>query len=403
MGPRARDSGDVVGRFTDLFGGRSVTALVERGRQKLANGKLEDAARIVEGGLERYPTSSGLLDLRLSIRRARAHKTMRRLEQRIEMNGDPIAYEELIRLYQELELPDEARRMAETFVEEHPQRDAPHLILGEMLLQVFLDDLQARHGHRAHEHLLQAANLNGLAVSPRLLLAEFYFCIDARKSLAMMRESLERMAAETGSMEAAFAAMDGVADAQAEERLDGLLERIEADGLLRRDPSDWPLSNRHGVSAELNEEAADNVVRKLIAKEEVDEVVLLRRDGSVATHASPLGVHGESRGGAATDAADDEVDETAGTLLGAPVSHAEPAGGFVDVVRTVSGKVFPQAREFDMGKLSRCTIRSRQGNVVVGKVGNVTVGARGAASREPTRMWERLAHALESVTGRSAS
>jgi hypothetical protein len=382
-----------------LFGGRSVTALVERGRQKLANGRLEDAARIVEGGLERYPSSSGLLDLRLSIRRARAHKTMRRLEQRIEMNGDPIAYEELIRLYQELELPDEARRMAETFVDEHPQRDAPHLILGEMLLQLFLDDLQARHGHRSHEHLLQAANLNGLAVSPRLLLAEFYFCIDARKSLAMMRESLERMAAETGAMEAAFAVMDGVADANAEERLDGLLERIEADGRLRRDPTDWPLSNRQGVSSELNEQAADDVVRKLIAKEEVDEVVLLRRDGSVATHASPLGMHGDVR----ANAAESEDDETAGTLLGAPVAHAEPEGGFVDVVRTVSGKVFPQAREFDMGKLSRCIIRSRQGNVVVGKVGNVTVGARGAAAREPERMWERLAHALESVTGRTAS
>ncbi len=391
-----------MGRFSDMFGSRSVTALVERSRRKLATGKLDDAARLVESGLERYPASSGLLDLRLSIRRARAHKAMRRLEQRIELNGDPIAFEELIRLYQELQLPEEARRTAETFVEEHPQRDAPHLILGEMLMEVFLDDLQARHGHRAHEHLLQSANLNGLAVRPRLLLAEFYFCIDAKRSLAMMHESLERMATDTGALEGAFAVMAQVADSSADERLDGLLERIEVEGRLRRDPSDWPLSNRHGCASEVREDAADGVVRTLIDKGTLDEIVLLRRDGSVVTHASPLGIRGETTG-EAPEADAEEYDPEAGTLLGAAISRPEPEGGFVDVVRTVSGKVFPQAREFDMGKLSRCTIRSKQGNVVVGKVGNVVVGARGAASGEPDRMWERVAQALESVTGRSTS
>jgi len=394
-----------VGRLGDWFGNRSVTALVERARQKLASGKLEDAARLVAAGLERYPGSSGLRDLRLSIRRAQAHKTMRRLERRIEINRDPMAYEELIRLYLELELPDEARCKAEAFVKEHPQRDASHLLLGEMLLEVFLDDLQARHGHRAHEHLIKAANLNGLAVRPRLLLAEFYFCIDARRSLALIHQALERTSADAEAMEATLAVLARVADPEADERLDGLLERIEVEGTLRRDPADWPLSNRRNAATELREDAADRVVRELIEDGNVDEVVILRRDGSLVTHASPLGIHGGSSPHAlgTRNGVEPGTDECAGTLIGVAAARSGEKESFVDVVRTVSGKVFPQAREFDMGKLTRCTIRSRQGHVVVGKVGNVVVGARGPANREPERLWETVAHELESVTGRSSS
>ncbi len=398
--------------MTGWFGGRSVGALVDRARQKLASGKLDDAARVVERGLQRFPEASGLLDLRLSIRRARGHKMMRRLEARIESNADPIAYEELVKLYQELELPEEARRKAEHYVEAHPTRDTPHLLLGEMLLELFLDELQARHGHRAHDHLLRAANLNGMALQPRLLLAELYFCIDARGSLASMYETLQRMAPETSAMEAAFAVMEEVADANAEERVDGLFERMEFEGQLARDPLDWPLSQRRAGRTELKEDAADDVVSLMIAEGTVDEVVLLRRDGSVVVHATtgngaapkaPPPVEPENPG---TEPA---YDEMAGTLLGAPraataaPAAAAPDSGFVDVVRTISAKVFPQAREFDMGKFRRCTIRSRHGNVMVGKIGNVMVGARAPSSSEPTRTWERLASALESVTGRAAS
>ncbi len=381
-----------------------MAALVERGRHKLAAGRLDDAARIVERGLRQYPDSSGLQDLRLTIRRARAHKTMRRLEGRIEMNADPIAYEELVKLYQELELPEEARRKAEAYVEAHPTRDTPHLMLGAMLLEMFLGELQARHGHAAHDHLLRAANLNSMALQPRLLLAELYFCVDARRSLATMNEALQRMAPETSVMETAFAVMNEIADPDADERVDGLFERIEFEGRLRRDPLDWPLSKRGTGRSELREDAADEVVQRMIEQNHLQEVVLLRRDGSVVTHATPLGVSGEAPSvpDAGTDDGESAYDEMAGTLLGAPVERPAEEG-FVEVVRTVSGKVFPRAREFDMGKFSRCTIRSAHGNVVVGRVGHVVVGLRAPSASQPSRTWERLAHALESVTGRVAS
>ena len=104
-----------MSRLSNLFAGNTVSTVVERARRKFASGKLDDAAEIVERGLTRFPDSSNLLDLKLSIRRARAHKTIRRLEDRIERYKDPLAYEELIRLYQDLALPDEARRRAEVY------------------------------------------------------------------------------------------------------------------------------------------------------------------------------------------------------------------------------------------------------------------------------------------------
>ncbi|MDA1196314.1 MAG: hypothetical protein O2894_14185 [Planctomycetota bacterium] len=371
-----------MGSIGSWFGGRTVATFVDRARKKLALGKLEDAARIVEQGLAQFPGSGSLLDLRLSLRRARANKTMRRLEARIDATRDAFAYEELIKLYRELELPDEARRRAEGYCEAHPQRDTPHLVLGEMDLHAFLDEFSARHGYSAHGHLVQAANLNALALQPRLLLAELYFCIGADRSLAAVLAALRSMAPNTEEMQAALALMERVANPDAEERFDGLFERIEVGGELVRDPQDWPLTTRRASRSQVNEERAQPLVQRLLSQGAMEEVVVLRRDGTVMTHAT----------------AGASAPEAAGTLI----KPAAAAAGFIEVVRTVGRKVFPQAREFDMGKFKRCTIRGDFGNVVVGRVGNVMVGVRGPQSTDPTRMWDALAMRLESVCGGEA-
>ena len=356
-----------MGSIASWFGGGTVSAFVDRARKRLAAGKLEDASKIVERGLEQFPASSSLLDLRLSLKRARAHKTMRKLEGRIRAQGDPIAYEQLIKLYRELELPDEARRKAAEYCDAHPNRDTPHLVLGEMDLATFLEELSARHGYSAHGHLVQAANLNAMSLQPRLHLAELYFCIGADKSLAAIHASLQSMAPDTPDTQAALELLASVANPDADERLDGIFERVELEGELLRDPTDWPLSRRGTGKGQVNEERAEPVVTRLLQHGVAEEIVVLRRDGSVLT-----------RGGAGAEEK------------------------FVEVVRTVGRKVFPQAREFDMGKFKRTTIRGAFGNIVVGRVGNVMVGVRGARSSDPLRMWEHLSVQLESVCGGAA-
>ena len=73
--------------------------------------QLDDAASIVDKGLERFPGSTALRDLHLSLRRARAHPTIRRFEKRIagpvEAPGGLVEHPEL-----ELRLRDQGRLRA---------------------------------------------------------------------------------------------------------------------------------------------------------------------------------------------------------------------------------------------------------------------------------------------------
>jgi hypothetical protein len=163
-----------------------------------------------------------------------------------------------------------------------------------------------------------------------------------------------------------------------EDALDGTFERIEFSGHLDRAPEDWPLSKRPRRVLRAAEELTDGVVQELIASGTVDELVLLRRDGTVMTHATLTGVRREAQE--------------------SPIGDTGNAG-LVDVVRSVAGHVFPQAREFDLGKFKRCVIRGRFGHVVIGRLGNALGGVRGPVAAEPLRMWERVALELEGVAG----
>jgi hypothetical protein len=371
-----------VGRLKDLFAGNSVSAFAERARRAMAAGRLDEARRIVLKGQERHAHSAALVELSISLRRAEAHAAIRHLEQNIAARGDARAYEELIRIYRELDLPADARRHALAYVERHPELDTPHLILGSMYLDMFFDELRARHGHLARESLLLAASLNAMALQPRLLLAELYYCIGASRSLAIMMRALEQMSPDHDALEPAYAVMDAGAEEAPEDSFDGLFERIENQGTLARAPETWPLCKRRSRTTETQVGDTDAAVSALMDAEVTDELVLLRRDNSLVTHATPSGLH-------------DTPHEHGG---------GEPGnGGLVDVVRIVATKVFPQAREFDMGRFNRCTVQGSLGNVVIGPVGHLLAGARCRTSVEPLRMWERVRMTIEDASGGDGS
>jgi hypothetical protein len=108
----------------------------------------------------------------------------------------------------------------------------------------------------------------------------------------------------------------------------------------------------------------------------IDELVLLRRDGTVLTHATLTGMRSEAPE----------------CPMGQPAEE-----GLLEVVRGVATHVFPQARELDLGKFKRCTIRGRFGHIIVGRLGPALGGVRGPRSAEPLRMWEQVAVELEGV------
>ena len=150
--------------ISNVFGGQALSVLVRRARTKLGAGEFEHAQRIVSKGLGTYPGAEALLELELTIRRAQAREGIRSLRARIESDDDPRAYEQIVSLYLELGMSAEAKQEAWSYATAHPDLDSPHLMLGEMSLQSFLDNFQSRDAHVAHNRLRRAAALNTEAV-----------------------------------------------------------------------------------------------------------------------------------------------------------------------------------------------------------------------------------------------
>ena len=161
MPPNSGNQGVVhVGLFSDMFAGRSLEAVLARIRHKLASADLEEASRLVEKALETYPGAEPLRELRAVVRRAQGSAGLSSLKEQVARNEDPLAYEQLIAHYASTNMPAEARHSAEAYAKAHPDRDTPHMLLGEMLLQSFFEDLQSRDAQ-------SASTLRSSFVSPR--------------------------------------------------------------------------------------------------------------------------------------------------------------------------------------------------------------------------------------------
>lgn len=368
-----------MGRWLDLFGGSSLDALVARARQRLAGGDFDEAMRLVAKGLERFPGAQALRETRLTIRRAQARAGMQSLKDQIARDEDPTAHEQLIALYQEVDMPAEARRAAQAYATAHPDRDTPHLLLGEMLLQGFFEDLQARDAQGAQEHLLRAARLNPDAIKPRLLLAELYFCCGADRALAVIADALGRVAPDDETIRPVLEACRAVPRGESKEVVEALFARVEVEGALTREPTAWPLRTRRNRDQRVKDERMLAAARKVVGRGEAEEVAVVRRNGVLIAHA----------GG--------DAPEERATADGEPAEHV-PDKGLPGVASGVARIVARQVREFDLGAFRRCTIQGPFGVVVVGEVGGVLAAARHRPAYEPLRVWERLTVALEGST-----
>ena len=185
-----------MGLLTDLFGGSSLDALLQRARKQLASCDFDDALKTVERGLARYPGATALRETQHAIRRAQARAGMSALKERIDREEDPAAFEQLIALYHEVGMPAEAARMMDDFADAHPELESPHLLRGERALEAFFQDLRARDGRAAIDHLLRAGAIRPDSLRPRMLLAEIFYAVGADRALAGQAREIGRLAGD---------------------------------------------------------------------------------------------------------------------------------------------------------------------------------------------------------------
>ncbi len=225
-----------MGLFSGMLGGSSLDAILARARRSLAQDDFEEALSAVQKGFLRYPESGVLKDMVLAIRRAQTRAGMSELRDRVQHDQDPEAYERLIALYRGAGMVAEMIRTTETYAEVHANREQPHLLRGEQLLEAFLGDVRARDGREAIDHLVKAASLKPDSVTPRKLLAELYYAIGADRALLGQAAAIERLAGDDEILRPMLDAMREGATPRAGESVDALLARAEVDGALVRDP-----------------------------------------------------------------------------------------------------------------------------------------------------------------------
>lgn len=358
-----------MGLLSDLFAGRSLESALSRVRARMAAGQFEEAAREVEKGLARWPGAEPLRDLKHAVRRAQASAGLSSLKQQVEREDDPRAHAQLVALYHEVGMPAEALRAAEAYARAHPDLDTPHLLLGEIHLQAFLEDLQARDAQRAREHLLWATRLNARAVKPRVLLAELCFCTGADAELGTVLDELVRACPGDASIEALVALARGVRRDGTQGSLEALFARVEVEGALVREPHGWPLRSRREQVQRLQEERAQAAAGRLVQRGEASQVAIVRRNGTLVAHAGPEPVQ-----------------------QGGP--EVVPALGIPGVASSVARSLSRQVRDLDLGAFKRCTLEGPFGTIVVGEAGGVFGAIAHEGGTAPLRLWDRLAVAV---------
>ncbi len=367
-----------MGLLSGILGGRSLDAILRRAKSCLAAGNFDEGLKVVESGLARFGHASVLRDTGHLIRRAQARAGMQALKDRIDQDSDPDAHAQLIALYRDVGMESEQIRATERFIEEHPDRDLPHLLRGEQLLETFLADLRSRDGRAAIDRLLRAGALQPDALRPRVMLAEIYYAIGADKALLGQSSAIQRLAGDDEVFAPILSAILEVAKSVPNESVDALLATVEVAGRLTRDPSTWSGRKRKGIASETEGSRLQRGLEKLVDGETADEAVAIDRSGALVGHAG--------RPGTAAGSTDSDEDSA---LAG--------------VARAVARTIKVQARELEMGAFRRCIVEGPFGVMVVADASGGVVAARAGRGVDPHRLSDRLAVAVDGIRGRRIS
>lgn len=367
-----------MGFFSDLLGGRSLDALVERARRQLASGEFDNGLATVAKGLEKFPSAHVLRDTGQSIRRAKARAGMGALLGRVEQDSDPEAFEQLIALYHETGMAAERVRLTERYVAEHADREQPHLLRGEQALEEFFGDLRARDGRLAIDHLLKAGALHPDSLKPRLLLAEIYFAIGADRALLGQAAAIERLAGDDEVVRPVVTALREAAAPAPAESIDALLAKVEVSGAVLRDPSAWSSRKRRGVADGADGARLQRNLERLVRDEDASEAVVIDRGGATVVAVG-----------------DRTLDVAPGD---APADGGE--SGLARVASVVARTIKVSARELEMGAFRRFVVEGPFGVMVVADAAGGVVAAKARRGADPHRLAERLTVAVEGARGR---
>lgn len=353
----------------------TIGALAER---YIALGRTEDAHRVAEAGLKRFPTSERLAAVRTFAKKQRLTSEITSLKREMSEHPTPAVYSRLAEIYRELGNFEQALSICEQCVERFPLNENPYLIIGEIRLTRFLQDQIAFDGLTAEKQLRRVVKLNAQNMKAHLLLAWLYHCVGAleetkahvRSAIGLTPENpeLEKFLRDLETRPQAFEnALEPVESEDEEEDWDGvdddpsiadLIRAVEARGTFRNRPEACPASRLlpasiGGPVARLDVENLKRNLRDVGHRPGVSNALILDRDGEILADCS----------------------QTDGLTR----------KQFSELVAEIQKTSEDASRRMDVGTFHWCTVEGAFGGIAINRVKNISVGMKFDTSLRPDR------------------
>jgi len=352
----------------------TLGALAER---YIALAKLDDASRVAEAGLARFPASERLRKVTVFAKKHRRKEQIARLRTEMRDHPTPSVFTQLAEIQRELGNFEDALTVCSQCIERFPLNENPYLIIGEIRLTRFISDRIAHDGVQAEQQLQRVVKLNGQNLKAHLLLGQLYFLIGAMDpmqnhleiALAIspgipdFEEFLEH--AEAGQFESGSADVeeDDYLDDEEGLTVDELIRSVEVERSFRNPPDRFP-QNRlidtgiPAATAHLDVEGLRRNLRHIGAGDGIRNAVILDRDGEhLADLSDP----------------DSLTRKQFSELVSEVVATSEDA-----------------SRRMDVGSFQWCTIEGNFGGVTITRVRNISLGLKFDPCVRPERAHQML-------------
>lgn len=296
----------------------------------------EEALRVVEEGVERFPESDSLKSFLASFKKNRLRETIDRLLQILETRPLPEAYGQLAEIYRDVGELDHALEICHRCVDKFPESDIPYLVQGRIGLDRFQRTRTVRDGRFAVDNFQRAAEIDRFNLRAHIHLAEIFAAIGAPRTALHHLERVshqfvldDRLKSLEEVVLHQVEASSSSADAPGTEDIDCLLIQVETDEKFAFDP--WSV-----------ETVSNLIPDQLAAREELDQ-----KFGGLE------GIHGVA-------------------LVVGNGPEADGADALESAVTQVATVGDASARKMDLGNMSGAYVSGDFGHLVIRKVRGAT-------------------------------
>ena len=328
----------------------------------IAVGRLDDAYKTARQGQELFPTSERLASICTFARKQRHQSEIRRLRMEMADRPSPTTFSHLAEIYRDLGNLETALHICEECIQLFPLNENPYLIIGEVRLSRFFQDLIAHDGLEAEKQLRRVSKLNNQNLKAWLLLGQLYYSIGAVDALSSVLEEVRKLSPGNKEVEKFVRVITSRPpevpppidseddDLERDLSVGELLRAVEAHACLPNEPRHFPSGRFRGtasvapVTARLDVESLKHGLGDISSRPGIENTLILDRDGE------PL-----------ADCSD-------------PDSLTRKQ--FTELITEILATSEDASRRMDVGTLRWCTVEGAFGGVTITKVKNISLGVK---------------------------